>query len=131
MKPKFLTLERVKQLHTDAIRKYGGSEGLRQPGMLDSALAMPKAGFGGSYLHEDLFEMAAAYMYHLVQNHPFIDGNKRVGLDAALVFLKLNGMEVVATQDEIVDMVLQVAQGNMHKPAIADFLRQHSQPMTE
>ena len=99
--------------------------------MLDSALAMPRAGFGGSYLHEDLYEMAAAYLYHLVQNHPFIDGNKRVGLGAALVFLKLNGIEVIATQDEIVDMVLQVAQGKLHKPAIADFLRQHSQATTD
>lgn len=131
MKIRFLTVERVKQLHADAIKNYGGSEGLREPGMLDSALAMPKAGFGGNYLHEDVFEMAAAYLYHLVQNHPFIDGNKRVGLDAALVFLKLNGTEVIATQDEIVDMVLQVAQGRLHKPAIADFLRQHAQPGPE
>ncbi len=98
MKLRFLTAERVKQLHADAIKNYGGSEGLREPGMLDSAIAMPKAGYGGDYLHEDVFEMAAAYLYHLVQNHPFIDGNKRVGLDAALVFLKLNGTEVIATR---------------------------------
>jgi death-on-curing protein len=77
---RFLTVERVKQLHADAVRKYGGSKGLRDEGMLESAVAMPMTAFGGSYLHEGIFEMASAYLYHLVQNHPFVDGNKRVGL---------------------------------------------------
>ena len=75
----FLTLDDVLESHREQIRVYGGSEGLRDLGLLESAIAQPPAGFGGVPLHRDLYEMAAAYLFHLVQNHPFIDGNKRVG----------------------------------------------------
>ena len=84
--PRFLTLEEVVRIHGDQIARYGGLEGIRDLGLLQSALAMPEAGFGSQYLHEDLASMAAAYLFHLVQNHPFADGNKRVGIVAALVF---------------------------------------------
>ncbi len=87
---------------------------------------MPKATFGGSFLHEGLFVMAAAYLFHLVQNHAFIDGNKRIGLYAALAFLDKNGIEVVAEEDEAANMVLLVAQGQLGKEAIADFLRRNA-----
>lgn len=82
--------------------------------------------FGGSFLHEGLFIMAAAYLFHLVQNHAFIDGNKRIGLYAALSFLDKNGIEVIADEDEAADMVLRVAQGQVGKEDISDFLRQNT-----
>ena len=80
--------------------------------------------FGGQYLHADLFEMAAAYLFHLVQNHPFVDGNKRVGAVATLSFLRLNGVQMNITDEGLVDLVLEVAQGKLQKAAIAAALRQ-------
>ncbi|MFN8705601.1 MAG: type II toxin-antitoxin system death-on-curing family toxin [Planctomyces sp.] len=88
--PEFLTLEDILELHTGQIRNYGGSEGLRSSELLQSAIAQPRVTFGGQFLHNNIFHMAAAYLFHLVQNHPFVDGNKRIGLEAALVFLELN-----------------------------------------
>jgi death-on-curing protein len=87
---------------------------------------MPEAGFGDQYLHADLFEMAAAYLYHIVQNHPFVDGNKRTGTMAAFVFLKLNGLTLDADESVFEPLVLKSAQGQIDKPAIADFFRKHS-----
>lgn len=77
MSPLFLDLNQIIRLHTQLIDRYGGQSGIRDTGLLQSAIAMPRAGFGETYLHKDLFEMAAAYLFHLVQNHPFLDGNKR------------------------------------------------------
>jgi death-on-curing protein len=101
MAPVFLTTEDVLAIQVDQVRRYGGSEGLRDEGLLLSALAMPQAGFAGEYLHGDDFEMAAAYLFHIVMNHPFIDGNKRVGAVAARVFLALNGWEVRLPADDL------------------------------
>ncbi len=123
----FLELDDVIVIHAGQIAIYGGSDGLRDLGLLESALAPPEAGFGGQYLHADVFEMAAAYLFHLVMNHPFIDGNKRVGLEAALVFLEINSAAVDASDDELVDLVLKTATGSLSKTEIAAFLRSHSQ----
>src|SRR5689334_8259996 len=98
--PLFLTLDEVLQLHAHQIQTYGGSEGLRDRGLLESAVVQPQATFAGQYLHEDLAAMAAAYLYHIVANHPFIDGNKRTGMHAADVFLRLNGFELDFPVDE-------------------------------
>lgn len=125
MEPDFLRLDDVLRIHADQIERYGGSHGVRDPGLLSSAVDMPRAGFGGEYMHPTLFDMAAAYLFHIVQNHPFIDGNKRAGTAAALVFLDMNGVEVEITDEALVDHVLAVAQGLMDKPAIAEFLRAH------
>lgn len=84
---RFLSVEDVIEIHTDQIERYGGSLGVRDVELLRSAVGMPEAGFGDQYFHAGLFEMAAAYLYHIVQNHPFIDGNKRAGTMAAFVFL--------------------------------------------
>ena len=84
--PTFLTEEQILHLHQLAIEKHGGSLGLRDSGLLKSALAMPESGFGGNYFHATIFEMAAAYLFHLVKNHPFVDGNKRIGL-LAMIYL--------------------------------------------
>jgi len=88
MDPLFVNLEEVMEIHAHLIQKYGGTEGIRDVSLLESALAMLRAGFAGQYLHGDLFEMAAAYLFHIVQNHPFLDGNKRVGAATALVSLR-------------------------------------------
>ena len=96
MAPVFLNLAEVLEIHRDQIERYGGQAGIRDLGLLQSALAMPAAGFGGRYLHEDLLEMAAVYLFHIARNHPFVDGNKRTGAVAALVFLSLNDIEIVA-----------------------------------
>jgi len=125
--PVFLSVEDVLELHEDQIARYGGSQGVRDLGLLLSAIEMPKATFGGAFLHEDLHAMAAAYLFHIVQNHPFVDGNKRAGLAAAIAFLGLNGMRLVADEDALTDMVLSVAQGKTDKATITEFLRQNSQ----
>ena len=86
---------------------------------------MPQMSFGGVMLHKDIYEMAAAYLFHLVENHPFVDGNKRTGAMAAIVFLDVNGVEFNATDEDFTTMVLQVASGKMAKPAITEFLKNH------
>jgi len=124
----FLTLDEVVAIHRDQIERYGGSFGVRDWGLLKSAVAMPAATFGGQYLQGDLSEMAAAYLFHIVQNHAFIDGNKRVGAVAADVFLALNEQRLVADQDEYAELVLSVARGEMSKSAAAEFFRAHTEP---
>jgi len=124
--PRFLNLGEVLFIHRDQIERYGGEPGIRDVGLLQSALAMPAAGFGGRFLHGDLFEMAAAYLFHITRNHPFVDGNKRTGAACALVFLELNGIEIDASEDELVGMVTAVAEGRAEKGAIADFFRRHA-----
>lgn len=126
VEPQFLSMEDVIDIHADQIERYGGSLGVRNVELLRSALGMPEAGFGDQYLHADLFEMAAAYLYHIVQNHPFIDGNKRTGTMAAFVFLKLNGFTLDADESAFESLVLKVAQGLTDKSAIAEFFRTHS-----
>lgn len=124
--PEFLTLDEILETHLEQIDSHGGSYGLRDRGLLESALAQPEAMFGGQYLHIDLFAMAAAYLFHLVKNHPFIDGNKRVGLECALLFLEINGQSIEATDDELVDLVLQTIAGQFTKQQIAEFFRAHA-----
>ncbi|MGO8745325.1 MAG: type II toxin-antitoxin system death-on-curing family toxin [Thermoguttaceae bacterium] len=128
MKPAFLTLDEIVAIHQDQVARYGGSEGVRDWGLLQSAIAMPAAGFGGQFLHTDLCEMAAAYLFHLVQNHPFIDGNKRVGAVAAYVFLALNDMRLTADQVAFEELVFSVARGQAPKSAVAEFLRANTTP---
>lgn len=125
MTPQFLSLEEVLAIHADQIARYGGRPGVRDLGLLQSALAQPEASFAGQYVHPDLASKAAAYLYHITANHPFLDGNKRVGAVAALVFLHLNGHVITATNDELFDLVMGVAQGQRTKVEVADFLRVH------
>ena len=124
--PVFLTLGEVIEIHRDQIERYGGDPGLRDLSLLQSAMAMPAAGFGGRYLHTDLFEMAAAYLFHIAQNHPFVDGNKRTGAVASLVFLSLNDVELEVDEEEFEGIVLGVAEGKIDKAAVADFFRRNS-----
>jgi death-on-curing protein len=124
LKPVFLTLDEVLAIHADQIARYGGRPGLRDPGLLQSALAMPRTTFGRVYLHPSLPEMAAAYLFHLTGNHPFLDGNKRVGLAAAIAFLGLNGLWLEADPDELAELVLRTARGEASKAEVAEFIRE-------
>lgn len=126
MNPELLTLAEVLEIHGDQIHRYGGSSGIRDMGLLQSAIAMPAASFGGSFLHTDIFEMAAAYLFHIVRNHPFVDGNKRTGAVAALVFLSLNDIEIDAGEDSFEKMVLDVATSQADKRAVAELFREHA-----
>ena len=123
LSPAFIALETVLSIHREQLSLFGGSDGIRDRGLLESALAQPMATFGEDYLHGDLYAMAAAYLYHIVQNHPFVDGNKRVGLIVALVFLDGNGISTMASHLSLYDLVMEVAKGQINKQAIAAQLK--------
>jgi len=125
--PIFLSFEDVIDIHRDQITRYGGAACVRDIGLLQSAVLMPLAQFEGSFLHRDLFEMAAAYLFHLSRNHPFIDGNKRVGLVAALMFLLLNGYEVVVDGKRLEKLVLDVVAGRKTKAQVGSFLHRNAE----
>ncbi|MDH3745430.1 MAG: type II toxin-antitoxin system death-on-curing family toxin [Acidobacteriota bacterium] len=127
MNPVFLTLDEVLALHEDQIQRYGGNPGLRDSGLLSSALGAVSSTFDGRFLHQSLFEMAAAYLFYLCQNHPFVDGNKRTALASALTFLWMNDLEVEVDGDALTDLVLGVAEGRTTKATIAVFLQNHAQ----
>lgn len=110
--PKFLSKSLVLALHQDMIEVFGGSSGVRDQGLLESALAQPQATFGGQMLHSTIHEQAAAYLYHLSRNHPFIDGNKRTACAAMETFLELNGYQLALSDEDEYNLVLQVAQGD-------------------
>ena len=121
--PLFLTLAEILQIHQDQIHHYGGTDGVRDMHLLQSALAQPESSFGGVWLHSDLYEMAAAYAFHICQNHPFLDGNKRTALASALVFLELNGVSLLDPKGALLGAVLQLASGRMNKKTFSDFLK--------
>jgi death-on-curing protein len=104
-----LTVEIVREIHLTAIRDFGGSDGIRENALLESAVAAPQATFGGKSIYASLTEIAAAYLYYLCRNHPYLDGNKRTALGACLVFLRLNGVETKPDGPEWEKLVLDVA----------------------
>ena len=122
--PRFLTLSEVLTILQDQITRYGGEFGVRDIGLLSSAVSVPQAEFGGEPLHADLFGMAAAYAFHICQNHPFIDGNKRVALASALVFLDLNGIVISDTEGKLYEMMMGVAESKLGKPDITKVFRE-------
>jgi death on curing protein len=124
----FHTTDFIIEMHAEQLSLYGGAAGIRDEGMLESALARPlqKATYG----HPDLCELAAAYLYGIVKNHPFIDGNKRTGFTAADVFLFLNGLSVEAAQEDIIAFVLAVAAGEIDEDGAARFFRDHVEPIS-
>ena len=126
MDPLFLRLEEVLAIHEDRIRKYGGSSGVRDIGLLHSALGSAEATFDGVFLHGTIFEMAAAVLYGICRNHPFVDGNKRTALACALTFLRLNGVRITSEGADLYDLVIGVAAGGVSKAAVAVFLQQHA-----
>ena len=124
--PTFLSVDNVLYLHADTIRAEGGCHGLRDFPLLESAVLMPQQQFGGEYLHHGIPTMAAAYLYHIVCNHPFLDGNKRTGAIAAFVFLDANGQNLTATEEEFEQIVLQIASGGLSKHDLIDWFQSHA-----
>lgn len=124
--PLLLRLDEVLSLHVEQIRLFGGSSGIRDLGLLESAMGNVEATFDGAFLHETVFAMAAAYLHGICRNHPFVDGNKRTAVAAALTFLEMNGIEVDAEEDAFYDLVISVAQGQASKAAVAVFLEKHA-----
>jgi death on curing protein len=122
--PKFISKSLALRIHQRQVEKFGGSQGIRDNGLLESALAQPQSAFGGQLLHPTLHEQAAAYLYHLAKNHPFIDGNKRTAYAVMETFLRLNGYTLDLDNEEAYQMVLDVAQSQLEKDALARQLEQ-------
>ncbi len=128
MLPLFLSLEEVLEIHQQQIDYYGGASGVRDLSLLESAIAQPQATFSAEFLHTSIPAMAAAYLYHICRNHPFVDGNKRVAANAAITFLLMNDWEPTFSEDALVDAVLAVASSSMTKEGLVQFFDTHSVP---
>ena len=128
--PVFLHIDEIIEIHRDQIDRYGGSHGLRDRGVLESAAAAPEATFGGEYLHRSIPDIAAAYLFHLCQGHAFIDGNKRVGTEAAIVSLGMNDWELTFEPGELTDLVLGVASGVISKAKLTSIFEERCRPFS-
>jgi death on curing protein len=113
--PKYPSLKAVLALHDQQVRVFGGAFGVRDLGLLESAIAQPSAGFGGELLHPTIADQAAAYLYHIAKNHPFIDGNKRTAFAVMETFLELNGYTLLLDNEAAYELVIQVAQSDINK----------------
>jgi death on curing protein len=125
-RPRFPTLDDVLRIHGEIAARTGGSAGVRDMALLQSALASPQATYGGRFLNAFPWQMAAALLVGLAKNHPFIDGNKRIAAVIALAFLRVNGHPVAISDEDLVDLAMGVAEGRIHKGAAADVLRAHA-----
>lgn len=126
--PIFLTVDQVIELHRVSIDKYGGSHGLKDRGLLESAVMAPRQTFGGEFLYPDLASMTAALWHGLVMNHAFVDGNKRIGLRAADVFLMFNGYELVGKKKELVSLTIRMTMGEFTRDDLVSFVRTRMSP---
>ena len=122
---KQLSREQILMLHSQLIEEYGGSYGVRDNNLLDSALKAPFQSFGGEELYPTIQSKAARLGYGLIKNHPFLDGNKRIGVHLTLLFLKLNNVNISYSQAELIDFGLGIASGKMDKGEIKDWLLRH------
>src|ERR1700681_3009206 len=120
---RFLPIEIVLAIHDDQVRLYGGAYGVRDDAALDAAIQMPRATFDGEFLHTTIFHMAAAYGFHLCQNHPFLDGNKRTAGMVMLTVLQFNGLEPLATELDYYTTMMAAAAGQMRKEQLAEWLQ--------
>jgi len=125
---KYLYPKQILYLYQQIIQRTGGTLGLRDEGLLESAVYRPQASFAGQDLYPDVFSKAAALGHSLISNHPFADGNKRVGLEAMLLMLRLNGHDVRVSPETAFEFVVKVAKGALAEQAIADWLKRHSRP---
>jgi death-on-curing protein len=123
---RYLTVEQVLFLHARLIAETGGSHGIRDIGLLESAIARPQATFEAKDLYPDVFSKAAALLHSLISNHPFVDGNKRVGIGAAALFLRANGFVLAATNSELETFALRAARGELGVPEAARWLEEHT-----
>ena len=110
-----VTVDIVEEIHAEAIRQFGGLDGVRDRALLESAVAAPQATFGGESVFRDMVEVAAAYLFYICRNHPFLDGNKRAALGACIVFLRLNGKETAADSSEWETLTVEVADGSLDR----------------
>lgn len=124
MNPDFVNISTVLEIHSLSLERFGGLDGVRSQELLESAVEQPRMTFGGVFLHEDLFVMAAAYLFHIVKNHPFLDGNKRTGLGVALAFLDRNDLPIEQPSLRLYDATMAVAEGKLDKAGIAAILRE-------
>ncbi len=122
----FIGVEEVIEIHRDQVNRYGGASGIRDIGLLHSAVSVPQASYGGQYLCKDIFEMAGAYLFHIIKNHPFVDGNKRTGAVAAVVFLIMNGIDIDADEESFEKIVRSVAEGKAGKADSSRFFRENT-----
>ena len=125
---KHLYPKQVLYLYQQIIQQSGGSVGLRDDGLLESAVYRPQSSFGGRDLYPDLFSKAAALGHSIISNHPFVDGNKRVGFEAMRLMLRLNGYDLHASLEAKFDVVVEIAKGKLTEQGIADWLKAHSWP---
>ncbi len=126
---RFLSVDDVLAIQENTIAHEGGLAGVRDPGLLESAVLMPQQQFGGEYLHDGLPAMAAAYLFHIAQNHAFHDGNKRAAALAALIFLEANGVESLPPPDALEEMTLNVAASRSGKEELTAWMRQQVEPV--
>ena len=120
----FLTFDEIPRLHDYSIEEFGGVKGIRDSGLLESAAAQPQMIVFGQHVHEDIYHMAAAYCFHIIKNHAFIDGNKRIGLLVALTFLEKNNVTIEADFDSLYDLAMSVACSELNKEQVAEFFKQ-------
>ena len=123
---RFLTLSEVLLIYEDQIRRYGGAYGVRDLSLLSSAIYVPQASFENQFLHKTLPKMAAAYAYHICENHALIDGNKRVALASALVFLDMNGYDFDCSEEEIYQIMMDVAKNKLNKAKLTEKFIQYA-----
>ena len=128
-KPTWIRKDVVLAIHRRQLAEHGGTEGLRDEGLLDSALARPINLLSYSEDRPDLAELAAAYAFGIIKNHPFIDGNKRVGYVVCRTFLILNGLDIGTTQEEKYSTFLKLAEGTIDQRVLAGWLREHTSPL--
>ncbi len=119
-----LTVDVVREIHAEAIARFGGADGVREPALLESAVAAPQATFGGESPYADIVEIAAAYLFYICRNHPFVDGNKRAALGACIVFLRLNGVEPAPDGPDWEALTLAVAASEANREQATARLRQ-------
>jgi death-on-curing protein len=131
MSIEFLTVEEVESFHDDQLERHGGLAGVRDRAGLESAVATVQSTFGGQFLHGTVFEMAAAYAFHLSENQPFVDGNKRTALNAAVVFLGLNGWDVDEPDEKLYAGMLGISSGTVSKADFAKILEDLSRPYVD
>lgn len=125
-KIKFISITRVLAIHSYAVKRYGGSQGIRDLGLVESAVQRPKSGFGGEYLYSNIFDMAAALLQSLLKNHPFVDGNKRTALFSTGIFLKMNGYQLINRHEEEVSFAVRVDNSNLSLEQISSWLKGNS-----
>lgn len=122
----YLSLNEVLAIHFDLVRRYGGSQGLRDNDLLISAISRPQVSFGGADLYPNIYLKAAALMHSLIMKHPFVDGNKRTAISSAARFLYINGFGLEMKQKEMVSIVLDVESGRIDLKNLANWLKKHS-----